>query len=61
MAGMSLPTLEKKDKRPISVAMRLSKKTAEQLKRLAASHNMSQADVVTRLVEQEYLKSKKMK
>ncbi|MDR3608216.1 MAG: ribbon-helix-helix protein, CopG family [Oligoflexia bacterium] len=36
------------------VSVRLSKRAAEQLKRLATHHNMSQADVIENLLAQEY-------
>lgn len=47
---MALPKLPKKEPRPIAVTVRLSKGAAKKLKDLAASHNMSQADVIEYLV-----------
>ena len=51
---MSLPTLGKKGKRDKCIALRLTKETVSQLKKIADSHNLSQADVVTLLVEKEF-------
>lgn len=51
---MTLPTLPKKDPRTVSMSFRVSKRTAEQLKSLAKDHNMSQADVIDFLIQQEF-------
>ena len=58
---MSLPTLKKFEKRPKGISLRLSEQTVKQLKKLAHEHNLSQADVITLLVEQEFQKSSKHK
>lgn len=49
-----LPKLPRKDPRPVQVGVRLSEKAADQLKKLADTHNMSQADVIEYLILQEY-------
>jgi len=51
---MSLPKLPKKEPRVVPVSVRLSKNTAEQLKTLAKEHNLSQADVLEYLVQNEF-------
>lgn len=54
-----LPKLPKKEPRPISISVRLSKKAIDALKNLAKEHNMSQADVIEYLLMQaneEYTK-----
>lgn len=51
---MALPSLPKKEPRPVAVTVRLSKKAAEQLKTLAREHNMSQADVIEHLLQTEF-------
>lgn len=58
---MTLPSLGKAGKRDRAVAMRLTEDTVEKLKKLAKAHNLSQADVVTLLVEQEYKQLKQEK
>lgn len=60
---MSLPTLGKRAPRSKAIALRLTQNTADQLKKLAEAHNLSQADVVTLLVEREFkdFKSEKKK
>lgn len=47
-----LPTLPKKEPRPIAVTVRLSKTAVDSLKALADTHNMSQADVIEYLIAQ---------
>lgn len=55
--AMSLPVLGKqKGLRDKCVALRLTKETVSQLKKIAEGHNLSQADVVSLLVEQEFEK-----
>jgi hypothetical protein len=51
---MALPSLPKKEPRPIPVTIRLSKRAADQLKTLAKEHNMSQADVMEHLLQTEF-------
>jgi predicted DNA-binding protein len=51
---MSLPTLGKSGKRSKAVALRLTEETAKQLKKLAEGHGLSQADVITLLVDREF-------
>jgi hypothetical protein len=51
---MSLPRRPKKDPRTEPVTVRLSKRSADQLRSLAKSHNISQADVVEYLLLQEF-------
>lgn len=50
---MPLPTKPKKDPRSISLTVRLSKLTVDGLKDLANKHNLSQADVISLLIQQE--------
>jgi predicted DNA-binding protein len=54
VASMGLPTHPKKAPRTVSVTVRLSKRSSEQLKTLAKEHNLSQADVVEHLLEAEF-------
>lgn len=56
---MALPSLPKKEPRPVPVTVRLSKTAAERLKELARSHNLSQADVIEYLIAQEFTASQK--
>jgi hypothetical protein len=56
---MSLPTLGKAGKRTKAIALRLTEETVKQIKALAKDHNLSQADVVTLLIEREFKKSRK--
>ena len=58
---MALPTLGKSGKRSKAIALRLTEETANQIKKLAKDHNLSQADVVTLLVQEEFEKSLKKK
>jgi hypothetical protein len=51
---MALPSLPKKEPRPVPVTVRLSKRAADQLKTLAKEHNMSQADVMEHLLQTEF-------
>lgn len=51
---MALPVIPTKAPRPVAVSMRLSKTVAEYLKELAKAHNMSQADVIEHLIENEW-------
>lgn len=58
---MALPTKQKRDPRPIAVTVRLSETTAHRLKALAEEHNLSQADVVEHLVNEEFDNKKRPK
>lgn len=58
---MSLPSMPKKEPRPIAVTIRLSKVAVEQLKKLANTHNLSQADVIEHLIREEYDKESTIK
>lgn len=49
-----LPYLPKKEPRPIPLTVRISRKSSEQLKALAREHNLSQADVIEHLIQQEF-------
>jgi len=51
---MPLPRRPKREPRSEAVTVRLSKRSADQLRSLAKSHNISQADVVEHLLQQEY-------
>jgi hypothetical protein len=51
---MALPSLPKKEPRPVPVTVRLSKRASEQLRTLAKEHNMSQADVIEYLLQIEF-------
>lgn len=51
---MALPSLPKKEPRPVPITIRLSKRAAEQLRTLARAHNMSQADVIEHMLGEEY-------
>jgi hypothetical protein len=56
---MTLPTKPKKEPRPIPVTVRLSKRAVESLKELANKNNLSQADVIEYLIQQEKKHSEK--
>lgn len=58
---MNLPTLPKKEPRPIAVTVRLSKIAVDQLKSLSKTHNMSQADVIEFLILSAFDSSKSQK
>lgn len=58
---MALPSLPRKEPRTVSVTVRLSGTRAAQLKELARGHNMSQADVIEYLIEDEWKVSVKKK
>lgn len=51
---MALKVKPKKESKPVSISMRVSKTAAECLKKLAEAHNMSQADVVENLLREEF-------
>lgn len=50
---MALPVIPKKDPRPVARTFKLSEKSADWLKRASRDHNMSQADVIEHLIQQE--------
>lgn len=56
---MTLPKAPKKNPRPVSVTVRLSVSASDQLKVLAESHDLSQADVIEHLIKTEYRKWQK--
>ena len=56
---MVLRPLPKKDPRPKALTVRVSTKTYEQLLQLAEANNLSQADVIEQLLEEEYRRLKK--
>lgn len=56
---MALRPFPKKDPRPKALTIRVSEKTFRQLSELADYNNMSQADVVEQLLEDEYLRHSK--
>lgn len=56
---MALPVKPQKEPRPVAVTVRLSEKTAKRLKKLAKDHNLSQADVIEYLVNQEFSENAK--
>jgi len=56
---MSLPKLPKKKPRPKAITVRVSKKTAEDLRKLAKKNNLSQADVIEYLIQAEVSRSEK--
>jgi hypothetical protein len=58
---MALPSMPKREPRQVSVTIRLSKRSADQLKMLAKEHNLSQADVVEYLLDYEYANYQKRK
>lgn len=58
---MALPSLPRKEKRPIPITVRLSYRSATYLKELAKAHNMSQADVIEHLLENEWKDAVKKK
>lgn len=51
---MVLPKKDPKPQRPKAITIRVSKDTYTQLKSLAESHNLSQADVIEYLIKTEY-------
>ena len=56
---MPLPMKPKKEPRPIPVTVRLSKRAVDSLKELANKNNLSQADVIEYLIQQEIKHSEK--
>lgn len=53
---MALPKKTKKEARSVSVTVRLAASVSTHLKTLASEHGLSQADVVSYLIENEYKK-----
>lgn len=51
---MAITPNPKKDPRPIPVTVRLSKKGADQLRRLSELLNKSQGEIVDELVQEEF-------
>lgn len=51
---MTLPVKPKKEPRPVPISFRLSKKAVDSLRAMAKSNNLSQADVLEHLIQQEY-------
>lgn len=49
-----LPQGPKKEAKPVSRTFRMTKLTAERLAKLAKAHNLSQADVVSHLVNESF-------
>jgi hypothetical protein len=58
---MALPTLPPKETRPKALTIRISKRVYSLLCDLADTHNLSQSDVVTFLVEAEAAEKKRLK
>lgn len=58
---MSLPKMPKREPRPVPITVRLSKKAVDQLKSMAKENNLSQADVLEHLIQQEFNASDKKK
>lgn len=56
---MALPKKPKQEPRPTAVTVRLSKRAVENLKALAKDNNLSQADVIEYLINQESESKKK--
>ncbi len=51
---MGLPNLGSGGKRSKAITLRVTDETAKKLKKLARDHALSQADVITFLIEQEF-------
>lgn len=52
--AMALKSAPKKETKPTSVSVRLTKTAVEYLKKLAEAHNLSQADVIEQLIREEW-------
>lgn len=59
--GMALPTGINRDKRDKALTVRISSRVYEMLTKLAKSHNLSQGDVITHLIETEVEEQQKLK
>lgn len=58
---MALQPAPRKEPRPIPVSIRLSRTTVQYLKEMGKSYNLSQADIIEQLINDEWKRALKKK